>query len=298
VPSFAEMVDEVVGHLQSWTLEQERMCSLAADLPIGSFQLTVDDATVLGQGLFEVDEELVRINVADAGKASAVIPQWGRGQQGTQIANHTAGARVTRAPRFPRARTKRILNEVIGSLNPMLFAVKTDESLVSDSTTISYPLPADVLDVLDVKWLVPGGFEYWDGLRSWRVDRRADTSNFPTGVSIDLPEPMAPGQRIKVVYSAKPGQLADDTDDFATVTGFADSVSDIPCLLAAARMATGADLAATHPSSVEQSQRAQLVQPNSGQNISKYLYALAQDRLQQERDRLFEQYPIKVRETW
>jgi hypothetical protein len=297
VPTLSDMVQEVSSHLRAWTAEQENMASLASPLAAGTFSITVDDPAFLSEGLYEVEEELIRITTGGSA-GTATIPTWGRGQEGTAIVDHAAGAQVTRAPVVPKARVKRTINEVVAALYPSLFAVKTDESNVSTSITMTYSLPSDVVDVLDVRWLLPGGFKYWEEINLWRLDRKADPSLWPTGVTIDLGAAMTPGQKIKVVYSAVPGAMVNDTDDFATTTGIQDSASDVVCLYAASRLATGSELARLNPSSVEQSQRTQLVQPTAAINASKYLMQMADIRLQQERDKLFALYPLKVRANW
>lgn len=297
MPTLADMVQEVSSHLRAWTAEQESMASLTAAMPTTSFSIAVDDPSFFSEGLYEVDEELIRITTGGSA-GTANIPTWGRGQESTTIADHALGAQVVRAPVVPRARVKRTINEVIAALYPMLFAVKTDESNVSTSIRVTYPVPADVVDILDVRWLVPGGYQYWDEVGMWRLDRRADPSQYPTGVSLDLGARMTPGQPIKIVYSAVPGVMTNNTDDFATVTGIQDSASDVVCLYAASRLATGSELARLNPSSVEQSQRTQLVQPLSAINASKYLMQMGDARLQQERDKLFTLYPLKMRANW
>lgn len=298
MPTYSELTDQVSGAMRAWTSDQDQLGSLAADMPLtgdAAFQLVID-GDLTGVGLYEVDEELVQVTKFDSNVGT--VPVWGRGQQGTTTQAHITGARVCRSPLLPRARIKATINEQIRSLYPSLFGVKSDESNRVQVNTTTYAMPADCVDIIDIKYFLPTGQGYWDSVSLWRLDRNADKSLWPTGVMLDIGECMFPGQPIKIVYRVIPSVLVNDSDDFETVTGLPTSVADIVALLAEAKLVTAAGMARLAPTAVDQSQRTQLVGGSDAINQSKYLFALAQERIAQERDRLYQLYPMKMKETW
>jgi hypothetical protein len=300
VPTLGDLIEETTAHLNAFTEHTEQSATLTADVSVttGGITMSVDDASLLSRGYVEIGQELLYVSSVDMTVSTATVPAWGRGQQGSTAATHATGSRVIRSPRWPRNRVKRVLNEVLASVYPKLFVVKVDESNTSNPSLLAYPLPADCRRVMSMAWSYSGFVDYWLDLRTWRVDMSADTSQFPTGKSVAILEPMEPGRTIKIQYEAAPTVLVNESDDFAGVSGLSDSASDLVCLGAAARLAVGSEIARTQPNTVEQSERASIVQGGTTLNASKYLYGLFQQRLEEERDRLLELYPPTRERNW
>lgn len=72
--------------------------------------------------------------------------------------------------------------------------MKKDESLSVLAPRITYNLPADLESVLDVRWESVGPTGQWVRVRRWSVDRDANVTDYPSGKSIDIFDPMSPGQ--------------------------------------------------------------------------------------------------------
>lgn len=299
MPTLDAMVDEVLGHLRAYSSDQERKTYLTSSLSSSATAIPMADTQFVSEGLIEVDEELVELANVDQLSSTATAFPWGRGAAGSTAVAHPANTRVTIAPRWPRFSVKQRINEIIVGLWPDLFAVRTDVTQLSSFTQLTYSLPATARGILDIRWQTEGGSpDYWVGVRQWRMEPSADTSLYPTGVTVDIGEGMSTGRKIKFIYKAEPAAMTDGADDFAATTGLAVSCSDLVCLAAAARLVTSAELARSQTFTVEHSERVAGQQSGSAIAASKYLMQLYQVRLAQERDRLFERYPIRLQRTW
>jgi len=191
-----------------------------------------------------------------------------------------------------------VINEIIASTWPDLFAVQVDESNLTSATEITYSLPADCKRILDIRYDTLGSPRYWEGIGSWRLDLRANTTSYPTGVAVDISHVTYPGRTLKVTYAAEPSPLVDGSDDFAATSGLPDSTSDLICLGAAARLVVSAELARTQMFSVEHASRVDAQPAGAATAASRYLQQLYQVRLEAERNRLAARYPIRVQRTW
>jgi hypothetical protein len=296
MPSFANMVDEVSGYLRAYSSDQEAKTFLVSSVTDTATSLTVNDPDRASAGLAEVDEELVEISAVDSVTGVATLFPWGRGQQGTTAVAHAANARVTTSPRWPRARIKRTLNEVLGGMFPDLFAVKTTQLTATSALDTEYGLPADVRRIISMRWNFP---PYgWQEISGWRMGQSGDIDQFPTGTSVQINDDVWPGQTIHIVYAAEPLPLVNDADDYAATTGLPETSSDVLCIGAAARLVVASDLAATQVMTVEHAQRIDGRPVGGASAASRYLMQLYQTRLIAERNRLIEHYPLRMRRTW
>lgn len=298
MPSFGEMVDEVTGHLRAYSMDQESKSSLLTALDTVQTTVTVADPDRMSAGLAEIDDELVEVSSIDATTGVVTMYPWGRGQQSTTPTAHAINTRITVTPRWPRSRVKKVINEIISGVWPDLFAVRTFNLTSRSDLRDEYEVPADVRRILTLRWNDP--VLGWQNVPGWRVNQGVDTTDgFTTGTTVEIDSGMVwPGYPIRGVYAAEPTPLVNDADDYATVTGLPDGSSDLICLGAAARLVLSADLSRTQLFTVEHQQRTDAQGAGSGAAASRYLMQLYQVRLQAERARLFEKYPIRQRRTW
>jgi hypothetical protein len=290
VPSLAELVEETLGLLNDWTGQQAQQCTLTSELTLGGLTLFVDDIDAVGRGLVEVDEELVYVSTVDPTAGTASIPAWGRGQQGSTVAAHAVGARVTTAPRPPRHRVKARINRAITGLFPDLWAVGTLEVPADDRA--EYELPAAARFILDVQWQTVGLPVEWARVRSWRLNTQADPTDFPSGVAAAIPG-VPIGETLRIVYAAAPVELVNPGDDFAAVTGLPAGAADLPVLAAAAFLALGQELSRAQLATVEQQQRAEKISTGASMAASRMLRQEYTIRLASERRRLLATYPSR-----
>jgi hypothetical protein len=245
----------------------------------------------VSRGLIEIDSELLYVDSVNTTTNTVTLYPWGRGQQGSTAAAHADDAKVTISPRFPRHRVKTVINEVIRSLYPSLFGVATYTGLDAVSTRLTYELPAATRSIISVSWQLTGPSEAWYPLHRWRLDRNADTSEFTSGVSLDILQPMTPGQTIKVVYRKEPSELSAESDNFATVTGLQESARDVVVWGALAHLLPALEFARLHSDAVEQSDRQRLLQPGSASAAARQALQMHTLRLEQERLKLAQLYP-------
>lgn len=291
MPTFANLVDETLGMFASFTGVVEQACELSADITDADVSAILADRGMVGRGLYEIDDELVYAAVGDAATGTLTFSSFGRAQQSSSAVAHTAGARVTRAPRVPRSRVKSMLNQAILSLYPDLFAVKVDQSQTVSVTQWGYSLPADVEEVLDVQYRTPP-FGNWVGVRQWRIDQMADSTDFATGKSLAIGQELWSSAPLKITYKARPGPLVNNADEWATVTGLPVSASDLAVLWASERLVSADELLRTQTRSVEQSQRGLISPAGAAANASRLMHQQFAERLAVERRALLNRYNL------
>lgn len=295
-----ELVNETISYMQTWSLDSEQVTTLGTMMSPTSttFQVTDERSVALGisPGLIEIGSEMIFCATVDAA-GNAVIPPWGRGYQNTTAAVHAPGDRVTSQPTFPRYWVLRAINESLERIFPIVFAVKQFET-VTTYPSITYDLPAGAMRALDARWQVPSAAQYWEGVRNWRPSPGGGTLTGDTNVSIDIPDPMIVGRPLQIRYSAKPGQLVTEADDFETVTGLNLALRDVVCLGAAAALVPALELSKLQTSTVEQQERSSSTGQNAGLTGSNFLQQQFLRRLAEERTSQQALYPMRITGGW
>jgi hypothetical protein len=175
---------------------------------------------------------------------------------------------------------------------PMVFAVASyDFTYVA--AQYSYSIPAAVENILSATYSIVGPSKEWFPVRAWQLDRTADTTAFANGKSVSIYSEVVPGQTVQIAYSKRPTLLSSNSDDYATVTGLPSYSEDVVIYGAAFRMISFLD-----PSRLgSQSASADVldgVRPSgSGQNASRFLFNIYQQRLNEVADNQRRQYPIR-----
>ncbi len=249
-------------------------------------------------GLVEIDDELVAVSGFDQNTGIATVPPWGRAQGGSVAVAHATNAKVTIRPRYPRYWIKYVINQVLSGVYPALFAVLTDETQVVNPTTSTYDMPAGATGILGISYESPSLPDNWIDVSRWTLDKRANLADSPTGSALQIREPMYPGRTLKIVYTGVPSPLVNGSDVYSTTTGLLPGSEDVVTLGAAARLLVGAEVMRAQPSTVEQSNRTEIVPPGAASSASKYLLALHQQRLDQERKRLRQLFPLMLRKAY
>jgi hypothetical protein len=293
------MIDEVKSNLQGYTLRQDRITYVAnpAGLTTTSTQIQVGSASNLAKGIIEIDDELIWIDSFDkASNTLNVIPGFGRGYQGTTASPHAQYAPVTLAPTFPKVNIKKAINDTIRSLYPKLFAVAST-TFTFNASQVTYPLPDDAREVLYMSWQTTGPSKEWLPIKRWRFDPLANTSTFNTQKTINIYESVQPGRTIKVWYTMVPDTMDSATDDFVDVTGLPESAQDVIVYGACYRLISFLDAGRINLSSAEADLNDTKVPSTAGSSVSRYVFALFQQRLQEEALKLSDQFPIRLHIT-
>lgn len=296
MPTFNDLVDEVRANLQGYTLRQDRITYItnSGGITTTSTNITVGSQSNLAKGIVEIDDELIWIDTFDKQNNQLVVaPGFGRGYLGTTASPHAQYAQVTLAPTFPRVNIKKALNDTIRSLYPKLFAVGST-TFTFNAAQVTYPLPDDCREVLYMSWQTTGSSKEWLPIRKWRFDPLANTPTFNTQKTINLYENIQPGRTVKVWYTMVPDTMDANTDDFVDVTGLPDSCQDVVVYGACYRLLSFIDAGRINLSSAEADLNDSKIPSSAGSSASKYVFALFQQRLQEEALKLSDQFPIRI----
>ena len=299
MPTLNEMVDEVRANLQGYALRQDRITYVAnaAGLTTTSTAITVGSSNNLAKGVIEIDDELIWIDsFTTASNTLNVIPGFGRGYQGTTAAPHAQYAQVTLSPTFPRSTIKKAINDTINSFYPKLWIINS-YTFTFNASQVTYPLPDDVEGVLFISWQTTGSSQEWLPVNRWRLDGMANAATFNTNNTLNIYENVQPGRTIQVWYTATPNTLDSNTDDFADVTGLPDSCKDVVILGASYKLLSYLDAGRINLSSAEADLNDSKLPSSAGVAASRYIFALYQQRLNEEALKLADKYPIRIHYT-
>lgn len=293
------MVSEIRSNLQGYTLRQDRISYVAnpAGLTTTSTQITIGSSSNLAKGIIEVDDELIWIDSFDkANSVLNVIPGFGRGYQGTTPSPHAQYAQITLAPTFPRVSIKKAINDTINGLFPNLWAVSSYTFTFNASVT-TYALPDDVESILYLSWQTTGSSQEWLPINRWRADGMANAATFNTNNTVSIYDNIQPGRTVQVWYTSVPNTLDANTDDFADVTGLPQSCQDVVTLGAAYKLLSFLDPGRINLSSAEADNADSKIPSTAGVASSRYIFALYQQRLNEEALKLKDRFPIRIHYT-
>lgn len=301
MPTLESMIDEVLINLAGYTYQQDRATYITED--VTDTPSTIASPTILqlastdniGKGTIEINEELIWLDSFDRVSNTATVPPWGRGYLGTQIAEHTAGAKVTITPTFPRYVIKKAINDTIAAFGATIFAVKTT-SFTFNAAQTTYPFNnLNIHNILTIMWQDIGPSEEWFPIRRWSWDSLASTVAFGAGAqTVTIGDFVQPGRTVKVVYATDPEPFTSDSQDFATQTGLPNSARDVAILGASYRLLTYLDPARAAQVSPQADETDSKRPFGASQSATKQLYALYVQRLNEETARQQAQYPIRV----
>lgn len=219
------------------------------------------------------------------------------GEDGSTDANAAVGALVRVAPRFTDDEIWKALTADLGDLSSpanALFGIGTVD-LTYNPTVNGYDLGAvsdSLLSIYELKYLTPG--PQMDNPRipvnGWRLNRNATTSQFPSGLSVQLFMPAYPGYNLRVVYRSS---LSMPTSALSNVssTGLMASAYDLPPIGAAIRLMSGREIKRNFTEGQGDTRRAGEVPPGAIMQSTRSLQVLRGQRISAEAARLDALYP-------
>ena len=297
MPTLNEMVDEVRSSLAGYTLRQDRISYLTSAINTTDLAISIGSSANLAKGVIEVDDELIWIdNFSQTNSVLNAAPGFGRGYQGTTASPHAQYAQVTLSPTFPRLMIKKAINDVINSLYPKLWAVASTTFTFNASQT-TYALPDDLESILYMSWQTTGSSLEWLPINRWRADPMANIATFNTTNTVNIYENIQPGRTVQVYYTTTPNTLDSNTDDYADVTGLPDSSVEVVILGACYKLLSYVDSGRINLSSAEADLNDTKIPSTAGVASSRYIYALYQQRLNDEALKLQDKYPIRIHYT-
>jgi hypothetical protein len=294
--SFDQIVAQTRAQLLGFAKDQEQYSSLTANMGATDTSFVMDTATAsaIGRGTVQIDDELMLVKSVDrtSGTASLLGNLTGRGREGTTATTHSTDALVVMSPAFPNVRIKEAINATIRGVYPHLVVFKSTE-ITKLAPQIEYSMPADAMDVWYVALQTIGPSKVWYPAQNWRFNPNADTTtgDFPNGKSIQLMDEVVPGRLMRVVYSTTPTTLTNASDDFATVTGLPERCVDLIVYGAVWRLLPAYEAARLQQRAVEATERSPLVPTASASKTTQLYLALYQQRLEEERARMFAEVP-------
>ena len=291
------MVQEVRSSLAGYTLRQDRITYLDSAINTTDLAIQVGSADNLAKGIIEIDDELIWIdNFVKASNTLNAAPGFGRGYQNTSPAPHSQYSQVVLSPTFPRTMIKQAINDTINSVYPKLWAIYSTTFTFNASQT-TYALPDDAQNVIYMSWQTTGSSREWLPINRWRQDLMANTATFNSQKTVNIYENIQPGRTVQVWYAANPSTMDANTDDFADVTGLPDSCRDVITLGAAYRLLSYVDPGRINLTSAEADLADSKVPGAAGANSSRYIYALYNQRLNDESLKLSDKFPIRLHYT-
>ena len=301
MPNLSNMIDEVLINLAGYTYQQDRATYITTNV-------SDDDSTIaspiilqlastdnIGKGTIEIDEELIWLDSFDRVSNTATVPPWGRGYLGTDQSEHVAGTKVTITPTFPRYVVKKAINDTIAAFGATIFAVKTTSFVFNAAQTTYAFNNLNIHNIMSLMWQDIGPSQEWFPIRHWSWDSLASSTAFGANAqTVTIGDYVQPGRIIKVVYATDPVPFTTNTEDYSTQTGLPNSTRDVVILGAAYRLLTYLDPARAAQVSPQADETDSKRPFGASQSATKQLYALYQQRLNEETARQQAQYPIRV----
>lgn len=294
--TFGELIDETLSMLRGYVRDQELSTHLTAGISSTDLSIAVSDASVLSRGRAEIGSEIIWIESVDRANNTAVIAPYGRGMDGSTAASHSTNDRVIYQPLFPRYNVAQRINDAIRSVNGTLYGIGST-TLTANAAYTTYALPADVEHVLEVTWQAVGPTREWVTARRWKLNLNANTTTWPTGKSIDIFDEITPGRTINIVYQKDLAPMSAEADVFTTTTGLQERARDCISLGAAYRLLATVDMGLIATRAIEANTMDTKITPGAGQQASRFMFQLFQQRLAEEREWLLSQYPARTHYT-
>ena len=298
--TLGDMIDEVRSNLAGYTMRQDRITYLAnaSGITSSDTSLIIGSSSNLAKGVIEIDDELLWIDSFDKTSSTLnVIPGFGRGYSNTTAAAHLQYAQVTLSPTFPRVSIKQAINDTIDSVYPKLWSIQSTTFTYNPAVT-TYALPSDAEDIFAVSWQAVGPSKEWIPVRRWRADGMANSTAFSgSEITISIYDAITAGRTVQVWYTSQPARLSANSDNFATISGLPETSRDIIVYGACYRLLSFVDAGRLNLTSAESDSADTKIPSYAGVSASKYIFALYQQRLQEESAKLLGKYPTKIHYT-
>ena len=292
-----DMIAEVRSSLAGFTLRQDRISYLTSAINTTDTAIQIGSSSNLAKGIIEINDELIWVDNFDKqNNTMNAAPGFGRGYQGTSPSPHAVNSQVILTPSFPRTNIQQAINDTINSVYPKLFAVYST-TFTFNASQVTYALPDDAKNVIYMSWQTTGSSREWLPIDKWRQDLMANAATFNTQKTVNIYENIQPGRTVQVWYAANPQTMTSGTDDFSAVTGLPESSRDVIVYGAAYRLLSFIDPGRINLTSAEADLSDSKVPGAAGSTNSRYIYALYQQRLQDESLKLTGNFPIRIHYT-
>jgi hypothetical protein len=309
--TLTDMINEVSINLSGYTLQQDRATHITANVAATTstiaapITLSLASTDSVGKGVIEIDEELFWVDNYDRVGNTATISPYGRAYLGTALAAHTAGTKVTIAPTFPRFVIKRAINDTISAIGSSIFAANTT-TITSNSAVSAFRLPTtgnslNIRNILAIAYQALGSSKEWIPIRNYRFDGNANSTAFTSSQTVSIYDYIPSGRSVQIVYATDPTPFSElstialtNAQVFETVSGLPASCKDLIILGATYRLLSNLDPARASMVSPQADETDSKRPYGSSQSLTKQVYSLFNQRLNEEVKSQQERYPIRV----
>lgn len=293
-----KIIDEVLRLFLSGQREDLNKLSANAGANATSLSFRYELGAIRSGSQVDVDMETYYVWSVDEGGQSATVEP---GSNGSISATHADGSIVRVNPKISRYSIFSALQDEIRALSSPgrgLFSVMALEFPFSASK-VAYDMTGttDVLDVINVSILLPDGQKNWLPITSWRLDSSVNTTDFPSGNSIFVPEGIS-SQTVRVIYSAPFRVPTLSTDDLyldgngvPIAGGIPPSMQDILVYGTLLRLGPVREIKRNFTEAQGDSRRATEVTAGQVSNSYRDVRSLYSQRIDDERGRLIRYYP-------
>jgi hypothetical protein len=228
---------------------------------------------------------------------NGVTAEVSAGEDASTDASAPVNSLVHVAPRFTDDEIWKQLGNDLGDLSSPangLFALNSVD-LTYNATVNGYdlgPVGDQILSIYEVKYLTPG--PQLDNPRittnGFRLNRNATTTQYPSGISLQLFQPAYPGYNVRVLYRSV---FTMPSTAFANVssTGLQASAYDLPPIGAAIRLMEGREIKRNFTEGQGDTRRAGEVAPGAILQSARGLQQLRAQRIMAEAAKLDALYP-------
>lgn len=302
--TFSNMIDEVLINLSGYTYQQDRSTYLTQAVTTltspssAPLVLSLGSTDNVGKGIIEIDDELMWVDSFDRVANTATIAPYGRGYLGTTATTHAVDAKVTVSPIFPRYTVKKAINDTINAIGGSLLSIKQTTFTFNAAITTYEFENLNIENILTMMWQDIGPSQEWIRVRRWDFDPFADVGVWGSGSqTVTIGDFITPGRTVKVMYTTRPSTLANASDVYTTTTGLPESSKDVVVLGAAYRLLAYLDPARASQISPQADEIDAKRSFGSANSAARQLYALYQQRLNEEVKAQQAQYPTRVHYT-
>ena len=301
MPTLENLIDEVAINLAGYTLQQDRTTHITSAVTTTTspsnnptiLQLASTDS--ISKGVYEIDEELIWVDSFDKIAKTATIAPYGRGYLGSTAATHTADSKVTISPTFPRHAIKRAINDTIGAFGAVIMAVKSTTFTYNSSVNTYAFNGLNIKNILSMAWQDIGSSKEWIPIRRWDWDAVGDSTAFGANAqTVTIGDAILSGRKVKVIYATDPTPFTANSQDYVAQTGLPSSTRDVAVLGATYRLLSALDPARAAQTSPQADETDSKRPYGSSQSATKQIYALYQQRLNEESKSQQANFPIRV----
>jgi len=163
----------------------------------------------------------------------------------------------------------------------------------------AFRLPAtgdtlNIRNILAIAYQALGSSKEWIPIRSYRFDGNANSTAFTSGQTVSIYDYIPSGRSVQIVYATDPTPFTTNAQEFAATTGLPESCKDLIILGATYRLLSNLDPARASMVSPQADETDSKRPYGSSQSLTRQVYALFTQRLNEEVKSQQEKYPIRV----